>query len=406
MNLSFEDKLILAGSKLHFTENDIRRIEDLIPSISNWNSFTDMAIQNSVGPLIHKSFSFIKNSNLIPEASLSRLKQTYYRTLSRNMILYEYFRNAAEAFTKEGVSVIALKGIFLAETIYKDIGLRQMTDVDLLVKKEDIEKCRKLLLDMGYKYTELDKSNFIKGLDLSKHLPPLVLNGVSFELHTKIHLNNPGFSVNTDDYWKRSQEVALSNVSVHSLSIEDLIQHLCLHLNDHFNEGKPQLYFFVDISEVIKKYYSKINWDLLLESCNLYKCGSIVFKYLLLIEKYFDIKIPDNILQRNGKTDVGIDIQTEKLFFYYLQHFRKNAPLGIVSRNIEAFNNTRGFKNKIIYLLNDTFPSRTYMYRLYGIKKKYLLFWYYLIRLKTGMHLLLKQFAKLFTSSEKSRKKN
>ncbi len=401
MNLTSEDKLILAGSKLHFTENDIQRTEDLIPSVTNWNSFTDMAIQNGVGPLIHKNFSSVNNFNLIPKGSLSRLKQTYYRSLSRNMILYEHFRNAVEAFSKEGISVIALKGIFLAETIYKDIGLRQMSDIDLLVKKEDIEKCRKLLLDMGYKYTELYKSDFIKELDLLKHLPPLVLNGVSIELHTKIHLDTPDFSVNIDDYWERSQQLTLSNMPVQSLSIEDLIQHLCLHLNEHFNEGNPQLYSIVDISEVIKKYHSKINWDFLSESCNLYNCSSIVFKYLLLIEKYFDVVIPDYILQ---KTDANIDVRTEKLFIYYLHHFRKDFPLGIVNRNIEVFSNIRGFKNKTIYLLNDIFPSRTFMYRRYGIGKKYLLFWYYFIRLKTGVYRLLLQFAKQFSTSAKSRK--
>jgi len=403
LNLSFEDKLTLTGSKLHLTENDIRRMEDLILSVTNWNSFTDMAIQNGVGPSIHKNFSFVKNSNLIPEVSLSKLKQTYYRSLSRNMILYEYFRNTVEVFSKEGISVIALKGIFLAETIYHDIGLRQMSDIDLLVKKEDIEKCRKLLLDMGYKYTELHKSDFIKELDLSKHLPALVLNGVSIELHTKIHLNNPGFSVNIDDYWERSQQVTLSGMSVQSLSIEDLIQHLCLHLNDHFNDGKLQLYSFVDILEVIKKYYSIINWDLLLESCNSYNCSSIVFKYLLLIEKYFDVKIPDYILQ---KARANIDVRTEKLFVYYLHHFRKDAPLGIVNRNIETFSNIRGVKNKTIYLFNDFFPSRTFMYERYGIRKKHLLFWYYIIRLKTGLYQFLLQIAKQFAASEKSKKQN
>ncbi len=401
MNLTSEDKLILSGSKLHLTENDIQQMEDLISSVTNWKRFTDMAIQNGVGPSTHKNFSLVNNLNLIPEKSLSRLKQTYYRSLSRNMILYEYFRNAVDVFSKEGITVIALKGIFLAEIIYQDIGLRQMSDIDLLIRKEDIEKCRKLLLDMGYKYTEFYKSDFIKEFDNKKHLPPLILNGVSIELHSKIHLDALGFSVNIDDYWKRSQQVMLSNISVHSLSIEDLIQHLCLHLNEHFNEGNPQLSSFVDISEVIKKYSSKINWDFLLESCNLYNCSNIVFKYLLLIEKYFHIVIPGCILQ---KVNANIDLRTEKLFIYYLQNFRKNAPLGIVNMNIEAFSNIRGFKNKTIYLFNDFFPSRTFMYRRYGIRKNYLLFWYYIIRLKTGLYQLFLQIIRQIIPYSKSRK--
>ncbi|NTW33565.1 MAG: nucleotidyltransferase family protein [Bacteroidetes bacterium] len=403
MKLTTADKLILAGSKLHLTEKDIQRIENLIPLISKWNSFTDMAIQNGVGPLIHKNISYTNNFGLIPEESLSRLKQTYYRSLSRNMILYEHFSNAIEAFSKEGISVIALKGIFLAEAIYQDIGLRQMTDIDLLVKKEDIEKCRKILMDMGYKYSEHYKSDFIKQFALSKHLPPLVLNGVSIELHSKIHLDNPEFSVNIDDYWKRSQQITLSNILVQSLSIEDLIQHLCLHLHEHFNGGNSQLHSFVDISELIKKYSSKINWDSLLGSCKLYNCSNIVFKYILLIKKYFDVMIPENIM---NKANSVIDVRTEKLFIYYLQHFRKDIPFEISNKNIETLGNLRGFKNKFFYLLDDLFPSRTFMYRRYEINKKYLLFWFYILRFKTGIYRLLMQIIKQIISLAKPPKKN
>lgn len=409
MDLTSEDKLILAGSKLHLTEIDIQRMENLIPLAKNWKSFTDMAIQNGVGPLIHKNFSLVKNFNLIPEETLSRLKRTYYRSLSRNMILYDHFRNAIDLFSKHGISIIALKGIFLAEKIYHDIGLRQMSDIDLLVRKEDIEKCRKLLVDVGYKYTELKKSDFINALDLSKHLPPLILNGVSFELHAKIHLDSPDFSVNIDDYWKRSLQVMLSGKSVRSLSSEDLILHICIHLNEHFDEGRPQLSSFVDISEVIKEYNTKINWDLVLELCNLYNCTSIIFRYLLLSEKYFDIKVPHYILQKASlsadRKDASIDVRTEKLFIYYLRHFRKDAPLRIVNRNIEAFNNIKGFRNKAIYLLNDLFPSRTFMYNIYGIKKKYLLFWYYLVRLKIGAYKFLLHIIGNAISLAKSQKK-
>ena len=399
MKLTIEDKLILAGSKLYLTEKDIQYIEDMIPSVTNWNNFTDMVIQNGVGPLIHKNFSLIKNSTLIPEGSLSRFKQTYYRCISRNMVLYEYFRNAVDSFSKVGISVIALKGISLAESIYSDIGLRQMSDIDLLVKKEDIEKCRNLLLDMGYKYTEVYKSDFIKELDLPKHYPPLVLNGVSIELHAKVHFDNPDFSVNIDDYWKRSQPIILSNMSVQSLSIEDNIQYLCLHLNEHFNEGKPQLYSIVDISEVIKKYHSKINWEFFLESCNKYNCSSIVFKYLSLIRKYFDANIPDHIL--SGNFMPNIDVRTEKLFIYYLHHFRKDFPLGITNQNIEVYRNVKGFRNKTIYLVNDLFPSRKFMYKRYRVKKKYLLFWYYILRLGTGIYQIFLQIIRKIIPSAK-----
>ena len=302
--------------------------------------------------------------------------------------MYEHFRNAVEIFSNEGIPVIALKGIFIAEKIYDDIGLRQMSDIDILVKETDIEKCRKLLIDKGYKSFIVSKSESINELVSSKHLPPLVLNGVSVELHTKLHHDNPEFSINIEDYWKHSQQVTLSNKPVLALSIEDMIQYLCIHLHEHFNKANPQLTSFVDIAEVIKKNDSKINWESVLKSSNSYNCSSIVFKYLLLTEKYFDIKIPENILQ---KSNAVIDSRTEKLFIHYLQHLRKVISSEIVSDSIVNYNNIKGFRNKMIYLINDIFPSRAFMRKRYNLKNNYFIFWYYIVRLKTGIFRLFLQ---------------
>ena len=391
MKLKTDDKLILAGAKLHPSDSDIQRMDELIASVTNWKSFTDMSIQNGVGPLIHKNFSLVKNLNLIPKETVSRFKSNYYRSLSRNMVLYEHFRNVVELFSNERISVIALKGIFLAEKIYKDIGLRQMSDIDLLVKEKDIEKCRKLLIDKGYKSFIVSKSELINELVPSKHLPPLVLNGVSIELHTKLHHDNLEFSINIEDYWNRSQQVMVSNKNVLALSIEDLIQYLCIHLHEHFNKANPQMTSFVDITEIIKKYYSKINWEYLLESSNTCNCSSIVFKYLLLSEKYFEVRIPENILQ---KLNAVIDSRTEKLFIHYLQHLRKEISSEIVSDSIVNYNNIKGFRNKIIYLIHDIFPSKKFMRKRYNLKNNYFLFWYYIIRMKTGVFRLFLQIFK------------
>ena len=289
MNLSPEDKLILAAAKLNPTATDIQLMYELSLSINDWKYFTENTIQNSVGPLIYHNLSLLNNYSKIPNETKSQLKQTYYKTLSRNMVLYEHYRNAAIAFSAQEIPFIPLKGIFLTEIVYKDFGLRQMSDIDLLVKNEDAERCIKILLDLGYSSSEYFlPANFKEHfLDYSKHLVPMVLNGVSIEIHVKIHNDNAEYDVNIEDYWNRSVPATIYGTSCQTLSPNDLIQHLCLHLFEHFSTGKIMLYSFCDIAEVLKANKKVIDWTTFEESCSLYNCMSQVYSLLFLTNKYF-----------------------------------------------------------------------------------------------------------------------
>ena len=382
MNLTVEDKLLLTASGLNLSEKSLLLVDELVSSVSDWNYFTNNVIRNSVAPLVYKNVSLSKNQSEIPQDTLFKFKQVYIKSLSRNMVLYEHFRNAVNAFSAHGISVIALKGIFLAESIYRDIGLRQMSDIDILAKKEDVENCRRILLDSGYKSYERFKTNFIKDHLEVKHIPPLVLNNVSIEIHLKVLPDDYHYNVNIENYWENAKPVTINGTNTLALSPNDLLQHLCVHLDHHFSKGKIQLFSFCDIAEVIKYYQNKIDWDLLEETCTRYNCTKNIFSLLFLTEKYFNVTLPDHIIRQAGRC---IDAETEDLFILYLKGNGREIARKINNNNIERLQKINGFTNKIKYLLGDTFPTRTFMKQRYLIKQKPLIYWYYLVRIKSGV---------------------
>ena len=77
-----------------------------------------------------------------------------------------------------------------------------------------------------------------------------------------------------------------------------------------------------------------------------------------------------------------------------MQHLRKEISSEIVSDSIVNYNNIKGFRNKIIYLIHDIFPSKKFMRKRYNLKNNYFLFWYYIIRMKTGVFRLFLQIFK------------
>lgn len=400
MNLTTEDNFILAASKLNPSEKDFQQIRESITKINDWKNLTDIVIQNGVAPLFLKNIPAQKYSHHIPAETYHRLKNAYNISLARNIILYEHFRNAINAFSKEGFQAIALKGIYFAEAFYKDIGLRQMSDIDILLKEDDAEKCWKILHEQGYRFTDHKKTKFIKSFSETKHLPSLKINGVIIELHTKIFLNQFGFSVRMQDCWERSRNIILSEVPVKVLSPEHQIQHTCIHLEEHYASGKPQLFNFTDLSELIRTYASVIDWKYLEDSCYRYNCTDTVYKYLFLANKYFATQFPNDARLLAEEHSAK---KTENLFLHFLKNFNKNLPVEFSNPKYADLKIVKGIKNKSHYLIGDIFPSREFMVTRYKINNKSLVYFYYIKRIATGIKRLTVNGAKKIPGQSKSK---
>src|ERR1035437_8784663 len=231
MQLTPEEKLILLCVKVQPTQLELEQLNILIPQIEDWDYFITTIIARGIGPLFFKKLPLLSNRSQIPASIQTKLQQVYYKTFTRSTVLYEHFRKIGEVFAKHGISVIALKGIYLSEWLYQDIGLRQFSDIDLLVKVENAEKCLSLLAELGYQ-PEVDKrSEYVKTNYEVVHYTPMILNGVSVEIHIKLHRITEKYHLPVDELWKNAIAVTVNNIPVYALGIYDLLIHLCVHLD-------------------------------------------------------------------------------------------------------------------------------------------------------------------------------
>ncbi len=400
--LSSDDKLIILSSKLFPDIDDVLQIDQLIPKITDWNSFVDIVICNGIAPVVRKNLTASKNVCKIPESIISRLNQVYFKILSRNILLTTHFKNIIAAFSEKNIEVIALKGMYLSELIYQNIGLRPMSDIDLLVKKTDAETCRDILLKLGHTDQEVTPSELIK--ETEKHFAPLVKDNISVEIHHKLHNEQYGYTINTDDFWKNANPVFLHGVSSLALSPNDLLIHLCIHLDSHNAISNIQLRHISDIVNILEFFKDKLDWQKFENSCVQNNCSQNVFGNLLLIKKYYNAQIPENIIQRNKHYSNAL---TEEIFINTLgnneEEIERKKRDFMAERNLQNLKRVKGFRNKMFYLLGDMFPKKEFMYQNYKIKNKKLLCFYYLKRLSIGfvkMLMVIKK--KIFKPKKKS----
>ena len=380
-----EDQLILSSIKMHPNPRELEQLNRLILQIRDWNYLINTIIDRGIGPLLYAKLPLLTNSSLIPETVKKKLQQAYHKTFSRSAILYEHFRKIAGAFVAHNIPVIGLKGIYLSEWLYQDIGLRQFSDIDLLVKEEDALTCISVLASMGYNKSEIHLSEFILS-QFEKdtiHYPPMISNGVSVEIHIKLHSINEKYQLDIPELWNNSIPSILNGVQIRALNTTDLLIHLVLHLDKHFRVGHVQFTCFNDITNLLEKYSETINWSEFTESCRLYNCEEVVFKYLVMVNKYMNAAVPADIIQ---KFSVLLTEKDEQLFIKYL----KDGKINIISivtlsghfRNLKRVDN---FPDQVRYLWGVLFPSKVFMIQAYQINRPWLVLFYYPYRYYIGV---------------------
>jgi len=380
MKMQVEDKLILSCVKINASLSELECINDLIPLIQDWDYLIKTIIERGIGPLLYKKLSFLSNSSLIPETVKTKLYQVYYKTFSRSALLYEHFRKIVEEFSLHEIPVIALKGVYLSEWLYQDIGLRQFSDIDLLIKETNGDECLIILSELGYKPSEIGLSKFVLSQLEIVHYPAMLLESVSVELHIKLHYKKESYNLIVDELWKNSISETINGMKVSVLNRYDLLIHLCLHLDKHFQGGHVQFTCFNDITNLLERYKETLNWNQLIETCKLYKCEEIVFKYIIMNHKYLNASMPSDMFKKYS----ALLLANDELVFYKKLKFNKDV-FSFVPTHLKALKKIEKYSDKIKYFSDILFPSKDFMIQVYNIKHTSLYLFYYPYRYYIGI---------------------
>ena len=146
-----------------------------------------------------------------------------------------------DALTENGIRVMPLKGLLIKD-LYPNTYLRQMTDLDILIDKDNKSKVKSLLKSIGYKEFEGGK----------KHFSMVKKPAINLEIHLKIFENdwNECFS----DVWENAEE---KSKNLYIMSKEDLVLHNIMHSAEHLLSAGIGIRAITDLY-VLKKAYPEV----------------------------------------------------------------------------------------------------------------------------------------------------
>lgn len=229
----------------------------------DWNLVLSMVRQHRLGPLLHWRLAREKADVPVPEEVREALADTFKKATLRSLVIQRELLLLRQTLDRAGIPSIALKGAYLAFTVYPHPALRPLRDLDVLVPKDRALSAYQALIDSGYRRPKEYQGNPQACISVGKHLPPIrsASDQVKVELH--VRLTNPGpvqtSNVDESGLWERLIERNVAGQSLSYLSATDLLLHLIVHaVYDHRFDNGPLV--LSDLSYLIRR--TEIDWSL------------------------------------------------------------------------------------------------------------------------------------------------
>lgn len=312
MDRSNELLFLLRCARTQVDEDDCHLISRLCAEGLDWEWIVRLALQNRVGPLLYRTFRETGLSMLVPAKTMAVLEDSYYLGLSRSTRFEQAVSEILLRLGKEGIEAILLRGLVLGEIVYGDPALRLFTDIDLLIRKQDLARARNALLDLGYRPPShgIDAQYFERN-----HLHLQLLKregGVVAELHWALDHKYTVFNVDYAEMFAEAISGQVAGVEALLMSPENLLLSLCIHVIKHCYYSKyilarPDfaelilassfLILYCDIAEVIRHYGPDLDWDLTVCRARRWQIESTVQPALASVAQLFNAPIPKAVLE-------------------------------------------------------------------------------------------------------------
>jgi hypothetical protein len=347
------------------------RLAHILPE--EWRSVAALAQQQAVAPFL---YHHLKQMHVaIPNDVAKELRQAYLNNAGRNMRLFRQLGEVLQKFQEENIPVIALKGAYLAETLYANKRLRKMVDVDLLVKKNDLLRIEQVLILMGFRTQDHDR---VIGLE-NKHFTYLrPKSDIHFEIHWVLFESKHSFQIDMQGLWSRAQPVVLAHIPILALSIEDLLLYLCMHTANHMYTMRSSM--FCDIGEVVQRKAMDLDWQAIGARAQQWGALRSVYVILRLAQELLGVAVPADWLasiQPAGFEERYLILARQNIF-------KSNFNESIASSsNVFRLWDRIGFGRKVLLIRDSLLPSRKTMAGMYPAPaNSWRIYLYYPVRWK------------------------
>lgn len=277
----------------------------------DWDRMIDLTVEHDVVPFVydHLKSTF---STLVPSAVLEATRAIYLHQLRRSIQIRGELPRVLAHLDAHGVDALPFKGPVLAALAYPGSHLRTFTDLDLLVRRDDVDRAVTALAEAGFEEKNPLPPNYETTWQsyFPWHPPHGNANGyvrgqgTSGALHVDLHWGLASryflFPMEPEGLWERSASVTLEGgFTVRTFSPEDTLLFQCMHAaKDAYN----RLSHVCDIAALVRAYPT-LDIDWVLEKAGALHGRRMVLLGLQVSHDLLDASLESGTPCPQGETD-------------------------------------------------------------------------------------------------------
>ena len=305
-------------------------------------------------------------------------EEAYYRSIAANVRCLAQLAQVREALSSVGAPVMLLKGAALFDTLYENIALRLMGDIDLVVSLAHVPACRKVLLELGYVPEEVEARPGThleyRGEEMFRSPNPLQ---TTVELHWHL-LDVPYYMqrLPMDWFWENSDTRSIAGQPFQVLNSTANLVYLPAHLALHHRY--EQLHPLLDLALLIVHNHGQLDWPQIIAAARSFELVTALKGTLDRLAQYWpSLPLDEPRRQLAVITPSRADARLYRL----LGIEAPSTSLSIYTTLISLPNAAARAR----FMWDNTFPQVAYMKKRYQIDAGWTLPYWYLYRLLMGL---------------------
>jgi hypothetical protein len=275
-DLTPEDQLCLLLARGRFSPDVAKRAVDRLEAGPRWDVLLERAKTYGLIPLLYHRLRALDFRG-VPKPVRRELTDTFGINAVRNVLLTQELVRLLARLAAAGVSVIPLKGIALAESLYGDPALRFCADLDILVHPKNVAESLRLLQSSGYEAPFADPS-FVRllaryGKDCSL-MREDSQSAYPLQVHCGLIWGGPAERRLLDEIWSDAAPQPFHAVPAYALSPEWEFLYLAVHADRH---GLFPFKWLVDLDwlsvrgaldwKKVQEKARRLGWERAVQSC-------------------------------------------------------------------------------------------------------------------------------------------
>lgn len=349
----------------------------------DWQIFTYTAYRQGVAPLL---YWIIKTDCLddFPLYVTECLKRAYYRTLAKNSLIFQEYSRITQALADAGIVWIALKGADVALSVYPNIGLRPMSDLDILVKADEFIRARAVILSCGYQEQAVQSVVLNRQIGHHRHYVHHAYPGIKLELHWGIVACESTYIVAPMEwFWENvlpANNALLdfenrSKVQCFRLAPTAYLLYAAGHIGFQHGVFDSPLIWLYDLHLLFHGYGSEINWDTLIDRAVRSRWNYALFTVLQILVDIFQTPVPQNTLMSLVREPDPVQVRLVTAKMVSLSGWQRKWYTLL----------SLGRVQQVQFIMAEFFPDREYLEQSTCNQNKfwpllYLYYWKYILK--------------------------